>query len=120
MSQGNPTLVFDGDCGICRYWVRYWRSLTNSRVDFRPYQEAAADFPAISLEAFARAIQLMEPDGRVFSGAAATFRVLRRAPGRAGWWWCYSHLPGFAAMSERAYAFLARRRGLLNGLTKLF
>ena len=120
MSQGYPTLVFDGDCGICRYWVRYWLSLTNSRVAFRPYQEAAADFPAISQEAFARAIQLIEPDGRVFSGAAATFRVLRHVPGRSGWWWCYSHLPGFAAMSEWAYAFFARRRGLLDGLTKLF
>jgi len=27
------TLVFDGDCGICRYWVDYWRGLTGERVD---------------------------------------------------------------------------------------
>jgi hypothetical protein len=62
---------------------------------------------------------LIEPDGHVYSGAAATFRVLRRAPGRAVWWWCYAHLPGFAAVSEWAYAYLARRRGLLILLTKL-
>jgi predicted DCC family thiol-disulfide oxidoreductase YuxK len=114
-----PTLVYDGDCAICRYWVNYWRELTDGCVVFRPYQEAAADSPAIPLEAFRRAIQLIESDGRVFSGAAATFRVLRHAPGRAGWWWCYSRLPGFSAMSEWAYAFLARRRRLLSGLTKL-
>jgi predicted DCC family thiol-disulfide oxidoreductase YuxK len=119
MSQEFPTLIFDGDCAICRYWVSYWQSLTNSRVAFRPYQEAAADFPTISREAFRRAIQLIEPDGQVFSGAAAAFRVLRYAPGRAGWWWCYSRLPGFAPLSEWAYTFFARRRGLLNGLTKL-
>ncbi len=46
MPQRLPTLVFDGDCGICRYWVTYWRELTGGRVDYRPYQEAAADFPA--------------------------------------------------------------------------
>jgi predicted DCC family thiol-disulfide oxidoreductase YuxK len=119
MSQRLPTLVFDGDCGICRYWVNYWRELTEERVDYRPYQVAAADFPQIPPDAFQRAIQLIEPDGRVYSGAAATLRVLRHAPGRAAWWWCYVHLPGFAALSEWGYGFFARRRGLLNGLTKL-
>jgi len=119
MSLRLATLVYDGDCTVCRYWVVYWQGLTHGRVVFRAYQEAAADFPAIPSEAFRRAIQLIEPDGRVYSGAAATFRVLRHAPGRTAWWWCYSHLPGVAAMSEWAYAFLARRRGLLSRLTKL-
>jgi predicted DCC family thiol-disulfide oxidoreductase YuxK len=119
MSQGLPTLVYDGDCTICRYWVIYWQGLTNERVVFRPYQEAATDFPTIPLEAFQRAIQLIEPDGHVYSGAAATFGVLRRAPGRSAWWGCYAHLPGFAALSEWAYAYFARRRGLLNRLTRL-
>jgi predicted DCC family thiol-disulfide oxidoreductase YuxK len=114
-----PTLVYDGDCAICRYWVVYWQELTNDRIVFRPYQEAATDFPAIPREAFQRAIQLIESDGQVYSGAAATFRVLRRAPGRSLWWWLYAHLPGFASMSEWAYAFFAHRRGLLDGFTKL-
>jgi predicted DCC family thiol-disulfide oxidoreductase YuxK len=117
MSEQLPTLVYDGDCAICRYWVAYWQELTGERVVFRPYQAAATDFPAIPREAFQRAIQMIEP-GHVYSGAAATYRVLRHAPGRAAWWWCYSHLPGFAPMSEWAYAFLARRRGMLDRLTK--
>ena len=119
MSHGPPTLVYDGDCAICRYWVTYWQGLTNERVVYRPYQEAATDFPTIPLEAFQRAIQFIEPDGHVYSGAAAIFRVLRQAPGRAAWWWCYSHLPGFAGTSEWAYEGAARRRGLLNRVTKL-
>jgi predicted DCC family thiol-disulfide oxidoreductase YuxK len=119
MTQAIPTLVYDGDCAICRYWVRYWQGLTHERIVYRPYQEAAADFPAIPRQAFERAIQLIEPDGRVYSGAAATFRVLRQAPGRAVWWWCYRKLPGFAAMSEWAYAYFARHRGLLERVTKL-
>ena len=111
--------MYDGDCTICRYWVNYWQGLTAERVAFRPYQEAATDFPTISLQAFQRAIQLIEPDGQVYAGAAATFRLLRRVPGRAAWWWCYAHLPGFAAVSEWAYAYLARRRGLLERFSKL-
>ncbi len=119
MPQDLPTVVYDGDCAICRYWVAYWQDLTADRVIYRAYQQAAAEFPTIPPEAFQRAIQLIEPDGHVYSGAAATFRLLRHAPGRAAWWWCYSHLPGFASLSECAYAFLARRRGLLNLLSKL-
>ncbi|HEX5851489.1 MAG TPA: DCC1-like thiol-disulfide oxidoreductase family protein, partial [Solirubrobacteraceae bacterium] len=114
-----PTLVYDGDCGICRYWVNYWQGLTGTRVDYRPYQEAAADFPEIPPEAFPRAVQLIEPDGQVYSGAAATYRVLRHAPGRAAWWWLYAHSPGVPAASEWAYAFFARRRGLLDHVSKL-
>src|SRR5580658_565011 len=118
-SQGLPTLVYDGDCAVCRYWVTYWHELTEERVRYRPYQEAAADFPAIPRQEFQRAIQLIERDGQVYSGAAATFRLLRHAPSRGAWWWCYSHLSGFAAMSEWAYAFFARRRVLLQRLSKL-
>ena len=83
MPQAPPTLVYDGECGICRYWVAYWQELTGEGVVFRPYQEAAADFPAIPREAFQQAIQLIETDGAVYSGAAAAFRVLRQAPGRS-------------------------------------
>ncbi len=119
MSQTLPTLVYDGDCAICGYWVNYWQGLTDARIVFRPYQEAATEFPAIPREAFKQAIQFIELDGRVYSGAAATFRVLRHAPGRAHWWWCYAHLPAFAAMSEGAYAYFAGHRALLNRVTKV-
>ncbi|MBY0562368.1 lipase maturation factor family protein [Hyphomicrobium sp.] len=116
-AERHATLVYDGDCGICRYWVNYWKQQTGDRVVYRPYQEAAGDFPAIPREHFARAIQLIEPDGTIYAGAAATYRTLRHAPGRAAWWWMYEHIPGFAAVSERAYAFFAQRRGLLSRLS---
>jgi predicted DCC family thiol-disulfide oxidoreductase YuxK len=119
MSETRPTFVYDGDCGICRYWVNYWQGLTDDRVLYRPYQEAAADFPEIPREAFPHAVQLIEPDRQVYAGAAATYRVLRHAPGRAAWWWLYTHIPGFSAASEWAYAFFAHRRGLLNRVSLL-
>jgi len=119
MSVTRSTLVYDGECGICRTWVDYWQGLTGDRIIYRPYQQAAADFPHIPREAFAKAVQLIEPDGKVYSGAAATYRVLAQAPGRAAWWWLYQHVPGFAPISEAAYLFFSRRRGLLARTTHL-
>jgi len=119
MPETHPTLVYDGDCDICRTWVEYWQGLTGERVIYRPYQEAAAAFPSIAPHEFRRAVQLIEPDGRVYAGAAATYRVLRQAPGRAAWWWLYAHVPGFSSVSEWSYGFISRRRGLLSRMTRL-
>ncbi len=119
MNEFRPTFVFDGDCGICRTWVDYWRQLTGDRVAYRPYQEAAGDLPTIPARDFKRAVQFIEPDGQILSGAAATFRLLSFAPARGGWWWLYRKVPTFAGLSEWAYAFLSRRRGLLAGATHL-
>ena len=116
-AERRATLVYDGDCGICRYWVDYWKQLTGDQVLYRAYQEAAGDFPAIPRERFARAIQFIEPDGTSYAGAAATYRTLRYAPGRSVWWWMYERIPGFAAVSEGVYAFLARHRDLLGRLS---
>jgi predicted DCC family thiol-disulfide oxidoreductase YuxK len=118
-SGPRPTLIYDGECGICTRWVQYWERLTGGQVDYRPYQEAASDYPSIPLDDFRRAIQFIEPDGQRHAGAAATYRVLRYAPGRRGWWWLYTHVPGVAPAAERAYNFFARRRDLLDTLTKL-
>ncbi len=118
MPWPRPMLIFDGECGICRTWVDYWRQLTGHEVIYRPYQQAAADFPRIPLDTFRRSMLLIERDERVFAGAAAAFWLLRYAPGRGFWWWLYTYLPGFAFLSEAAYTFLSRRRGLLAFLTR--
>ena len=114
-----PTFVFDGDCGICRTWVDYWQRLTGGQVAYRPYQEAAADFPGISADEFEHAVQLIETDGQVYSGAGATFRMLSYAPSKRAWWWLYGHAPGFAALSEAAYRFISGNRWLLTHATHL-
>ena len=121
VESNRPTLVYDGGCGICREWVDGWRRRTGDAVAYRSWQDAAADYPAIPVDAFRRAVQLIEPDGAILSGAAASFAVLRHGPAPArGWWWCYRRLPGFAAASEWAYRALSRRRTLLAVLTRLF
>ncbi len=105
-----PLMVYDGDCGFCRLWIKRWRFLTGEKVDYRPYQEAAGLFPEISKDQFQKAVQLIEPDGKVSSGAQAVFRGLSF---RSGWGWlsrAYEQFPGLAFVSEKAYGFVASHR----------
>ena len=95
-----PLLVYDGDCGFCGYWARYWQKLTGDSVDYRPYQEVAAQYPAIALADFQRAVQYITPDGHHASAAEASFLTLSHARGKGFWLALYRKLPGFAAISE--------------------
>ena len=66
-----PLVLFDGDCGFCRFWVERWRAATRGRVDFAPAQEEASRFPRVTVKAWKRSMQLITPGGKVYSGAEA-------------------------------------------------
>jgi predicted DCC family thiol-disulfide oxidoreductase YuxK len=105
-----PLLIYDGECGFCGYWARYWQKLTGDRVEYRPYQEVAAQHPGIALAEFQRAVQYIAPDGRRASAAEASFLTLSHARGKGFWLALYRRVPGFARLAERAYAFTAAHR----------
>src|SRR5580658_4905537 len=110
-AAGTPLLVYDGDCGFCGYWARYWQKLTGERVSYRPYQEVAAQYSAIPEAAFQRAVQYFTPDGQHRASAAeASFLTLSHAHGKGIWLALYRKLPGFAAISELAYTSVAAHR----------
>ncbi|HXZ60754.1 MAG TPA: lipase maturation factor family protein [Steroidobacteraceae bacterium] len=109
-NRARPLLIYDGDCGFCGYWARYWQALTGERVEFRSYQEVAAQHPAIPLPEFQRAVQYIAVDGRRASAAEASFLTLSHAKGLSLWLALYRRLPGFAPAAERTYAFIASHR----------
>jgi predicted DCC family thiol-disulfide oxidoreductase YuxK len=109
-SHPRPVLIWDGDCGFCGYWASYWKALTGDRVDYRTYQEVGADYPEIPPSDFRQAVQYVGPDGQRASAAEASFLTLSHAPGKGLWLALYRKLPGFAAISETAYAFIAGHR----------
>ena len=112
-----PLLIYDGDCGFCKLWVARWQEETGEAVDYEPLQEAAVRFPEVERKQFEQAVKVIEPDGTVRSGADAVFYSL----GAAGWsWtrWSYQHLPGFAAISEFVYRFIAGHRALAHSVTR--
>jgi predicted DCC family thiol-disulfide oxidoreductase YuxK len=114
-----PLLVFDGDCGFCRYWVERLRGTTRGKVDYEPSQEVAADFPEIPRGRFDEAVQLIETDGTVSSGADALFRALEIA----GRWQrplgTLRRLPGFMTISRWGYRLIARNRMTASFLTRV-
>ena len=110
VAGARPLLVYDGDCGFCGYSVRYWKKLTGDRVDYRPYQEVAAQYPAIPIADFQLAVQFITPGGHRSSAAEASFLTLSFAPGKGFWLALYRRLPGFAIISEFVYAFIAAHR----------
>src|SRR6266540_2292849 len=109
-----PTLVYDGDCGLCRRSVDLLRRWDREqRIALVPFQDQArvAAF-GIPLPALAAAMHLVlpPPDGRVFAGADAVPELLR--PGKRWVAWGFG-IPGVRPVARRLYAWIARRRHCL-------
>jgi predicted DCC family thiol-disulfide oxidoreductase YuxK len=110
-----PVLVFDGECGFCRYWVARLRARAGDRVDFIPLQDPyiASAVPELRDENLNGSVHFRDPEGHVSAAAEATFRVLEiagvRFPLRA-----YLRVPGVAAVCEATYRFVARHRGFFG------
>lgn len=68
-----PLMVFDGTCGFCKYWVIKWKMMTGDKMDYKPFQEAASDFPDIKKSHFAEAVRCILPDGTIYSGPEAAY-----------------------------------------------
>ena len=114
-----PLMVWDGECHFCKRWIERWQEITAGKVDYVTYQQAAHQFPEIPIEQFQRAVALVEPDGEIFFAAEAVYRSLQYRPSRKWLAWSYDHFPGFAPISETAYKFIARHRGLGSTITRL-
>jgi predicted DCC family thiol-disulfide oxidoreductase YuxK len=116
---GRPLLVYDGHCDFCRFWLARWRRRIGDRIAYEPYQKVADRFPVVPRERFRRAVQLIEPDGRVYGGAEAVFRALAQAPRGGRWLHFYRRVPGARPCIDAGYRFVARHRPGLYRLTRL-
>ncbi|HXR04233.1 MAG TPA: lipase maturation factor family protein [Verrucomicrobiae bacterium] len=117
-----PLMVFDGDCNFCTLWIRRWQQMTGDRVDYLPAQDPsiAAQFPEIPREQFDTAVQLIETDGAVYSGAEAVFRALAHSP-KCQWpLRTYRNSSALADLTEWAYRLVAKNRSLFSRLTRWF
>lgn len=117
-SEHRWLVVYDGDCGFCRATVN--RALARDRegrVVARPFQaRGVLRETGISRAEAERAVFLVAPDGRRWSGAAAVARILRLLPGRA-WAGRILELPGIRLLADRAYRWIAGHRSLVSRLT---
>ena len=112
-----PTVIYDGECGICLRsvaTVKAWD--TERRFAYVPFQDgdAVARF-GIALPALAAAMHLVLPDGRVFAGADAVPEMLKLLPGKR-WLAAGFGIPGVRPLARRVYRWIAvRRRCLVRG-----
>lgn len=120
MGMKRPILIYDGDCGFCVFWIERWKKITHERVEYAPYQEAAPNFPQIPLKDFKKAIKLILPSGRVFSGAHAVFYALAVVPEKRWMLWVYRKIPSAAIFTELFYMLVAGNRGFFSLLTRFF
>jgi predicted DCC family thiol-disulfide oxidoreductase YuxK len=114
----DPTLIYDGECGICRQSVALLRRWDVEHVlRFVPFQDAAAIAQfGIALPALAAAMHLVLPDGRVYPGADAVPELLRLFPGKR-WLAPLFRIPGVLPLARRIYARIAiGRHCLVRGI----
>ena len=112
-------MIWDGECHFCRRWIERWREITAGEIEYAPYQEIAERFSEIPREQFQRSVVYVEKTGQVFFAAEAVYQSLRGRPSKKWLWWSYQHVPGFAAVSEFGYGFIARHRGFASAITRL-
>jgi predicted DCC family thiol-disulfide oxidoreductase YuxK len=114
MAVERPTLIYDGECGLCRQIVaRVAEWDRHRRLVLVPFQdEARVARLGVPLAALAAAMHLLLPDGRVLAGADAVPELLRLLPGKR-WLAAGFAVPGVLPVARRVYAWVARRRHCL-------
>src|ERR1700693_4837950 len=113
-----PLVIFDGNCGFCRIWIKYWEQLTGTGVEYAASQGVSANYPQIAAVNYDQSVQLVMPSGEAISGARAVFTTLTYAPGTKWLLWAYEHVPGFAPVTEGAHKLIAAPRTLFYPLTR--
>lgn len=76
MPPAVPTMVFDGDCGFCTRTATGLAGRFPVVEDLVPWQHADLRRLGVSVGEARRAVQWVEPSGRVYTGAAGVARVL--------------------------------------------
>ena len=114
-----PLLVWDGDCGFCRFWLSKWQKWTWYRIPSAPYQSLDSQYPHINPDSFSKAVYLIFPDGSFHFGVRAILESFGLVNRHRWLLWSYQHIPGLAPIAEASYRFVATHRPQFGRLTKL-
>lgn len=114
---GRPTLLYDGTCGFCTLVVEHAVHRLPDRVTWLPWQSADLGAYGVSEAEASRAVQLVDPSGRVESGAAAVARVLVLSGGAWSLLGRVLLAPPVSYVAEAVYRVVALVRGRLPAST---
>ena len=117
MKIKKPILIYDGDCGFCKYWIERWKQRTGEKIEYKPYQEVGDRYD-INKEQFQKSVWLVMPDGSKFAAAEAVFESLAIA-GNTKWRWACKNIPLLGKFFEFCYKVVANNRSFFFRLTLL-
>ena len=107
-------IVFDGQCGFCRRWIRYMNRFKR-HPDSVAWQQTDLLELGLTAEQCMAAVQWIGPTGVIASGSDAAARVLIVA----GLPWSIvgriMFAPGLRAIMQRAYRWVANNRYRFRG-----
>jgi predicted DCC family thiol-disulfide oxidoreductase YuxK len=113
---GLPLLVFDGDCGFCTTWARWWQRRWDLE-HVEPWQFLDLDRLGLTEAECREAVQWVDEAGVAHPAEWAVIAALRF---RGGVWGVLGRvlaLPGIHHLTGVAYRLVARYRNSLPGGT---
>lgn len=116
-----PVVVYDGACGICAGNLKWlYRLDTLKKFDAAPYQadDLLRLFPHLKLEECEKAMHLVFPDGRTYTGTDAFRQVFLRMPLMFPVGVLLS-IPPLPWILRKLYPILARNRYRIGGRCEL-
>jgi len=113
-----PTLVWDGNCGFCKFWVIRWMRLSGGEITFTPYQKAIHIFKDIPEHSFAEAARLIDTDGQIYNGPHAAYKSLAIANKHVHLEKWYRTNTFFRILSDVGYQSIADNRNFAMRVTK--
>lgn len=112
-------MIWDGQCGFCKYWVIRWQQMTGDAVIYKPYQDALKEIPDIPVWACREAARLVDTEGRIFNGPEAAYKALEYTDRWNGLYKKYKTSDLFRYLSDHAYVWIAKHRNFLFKLTRI-
>lgn len=110
-------LVYDGDCGFCKFWVKQAQKLTDDSVEYKAYQSLSLPYQGLSHDEFSESIYYFSAEKK-YSAAHAAFKLIsKKYPFLL---WLYEVLTPFSFMSEALYKLVAKNRMFFSALTQFF
>src|SRR5262245_24427071 len=116
MRRGSVTVLYDDDCGFCRWSADRVRRLDGrGALAFAPIQGSvgAQLLRAVPPELRLASMHAVTPDGRVWSGGEAVREILAELPGGAV---LSTAAAAFPELTDRLYRFVATNREVLGRL----
>ncbi len=116
--KNETTVLYDGDCGFCKYWVIKWKRITKNDIQYYPFQRIIQHYPNLLEEELKKAVHLVDQNGKVYVGAAVPMRTLNQHKVWKHFSSAYFKFKPFKWLMDTVYKIIARNRNFSFKVSK--